>query len=84
MVSEPMIDQLLLPESPDAFPNGEGWIQAPESPEIGFPFDGSTCYEPSQGPAGPVSAPAIPNPWRTESAAPSEPFQDEAKIGSLR
>lgn len=81
MVSETMIDQLFLPESPDAFPNDDGWIQAPESPEIGFSFDRSICYQPSQGPAGPVPGPAIPTPWRTESTAPSEPLQDEAKLG---
>ena len=84
MVSEPMIDQLFLAQSPDSFPNGQGGIRAPESPGIGFPFDWSICYEPSQGPAGPVPGPAVPNHLRTESTAPSEPFQDEAKLGSLR
>ena len=79
MVSEPMIDQLFLAQSPDSFPNGQGGIRAPESPEIGFPFDGSICYEPSQGPAGPVPGPAVPARWTTESTVPSEPFEGEPR-----
>jgi hypothetical protein len=59
MVSEPMIDQTFHAKFPDGSPTGEGWVEAPEFAEIWFPFDGSICYESSQGRAGPVSSPAI-------------------------
>jgi len=47
MVREPMIDQLFLTKFPDGFPIGWGWVQAPESPEVRFPFDGSNWCESS-------------------------------------
>lgn len=36
-----MADQVFLPEFPDGLPIGDGWVEAPESAEIRFPFDGS-------------------------------------------
>ena len=36
-----MTDQLFLPEFPEGLPIGDGWVEAPESAEIRFPFDGS-------------------------------------------
>ena len=36
-----MTDQLFMPEFPEGLPIGDGWVEAPESAEIRFPFDGS-------------------------------------------
>ena len=36
-----MTNQIFLPEFPDGLPIGGGWVEAPQSAEIRFPFDGS-------------------------------------------
>jgi acyl-CoA reductase-like NAD-dependent aldehyde dehydrogenase len=34
-------DQLFLPEFPDGLPIGDGWVEAQQSAQVRFPFDGS-------------------------------------------
>jgi len=41
MEPDPMTDQLFVPNFPDGLPIGDGWVEAPDSAEIRFPFNGS-------------------------------------------